>query len=80
MPLILDKSLNLSAISLNLSFSNIFKAPELKYAKYAKSYYGIFFSLRMEILTYLLPLSHSPWWTLVPLMKHLLRIIQTPLD
>lgn len=33
MPLILDKSLNLSAISLNLSFSNIFKTLKLKYAK-----------------------------------------------
>lgn len=33
MPLILDKSLNLSVISLNLSFSNIFKTLELKYAK-----------------------------------------------
>lgn len=36
MPLILHKSLNLSAISLNLSFSNIFKAPELRYAKCMK--------------------------------------------
>lgn len=81
MPLILDKSLNLSAISLNSSFSNIFKAPELKYAKCVKQLLWEIFLLEDRDSNR--PAAHSLTPCSGPLslpMEYQLYIFQKPLD